>query len=105
MSHNTLHTDQTGTTILPDPRRETLPRRIGAFFAQPVVIVWIIFVLMFPLSRIVSSNFPSFGQLESTLILGLFLVVVAFGVGLASWLLARRARQRSADLAAAARAG
>lgn len=81
MSNNTLPTDQTGTTILPDPRQETVPRRIGAFFAQPVVIVWIIFVLMFPLSRIVSPNFPSLGQLESTLILGLFLVVVAFGQG------------------------
>ncbi|WP_022887243.1 ABC transporter permease [Glaciibacter superstes] len=81
MSNNTLPTDQTGATILPDPRQETVPRRIGAFFAQPVVIVWIIFVLMFPLSRIVSPSFPSLGQLESTLILGLFLVVVAFGQG------------------------
>lgn len=56
--------------------------RIGSFLAQPVVIVWILFILMFPLSRIVSPAFPSFSQLESTLILGLFLIVVAFGQGI-----------------------
>ena len=77
MSHN--QSQLTGTTIISDA--PSTFQRLWSFIARPVVIVWILFLLMIPLSRIVSPNFPSFGQLESTLILSLFLIVVAFGQG------------------------
>lgn len=51
-------------------------------WVNQVTIVWLIALVCLPLSRIVSENFPSFTQISSILILGLFLVTVAFGQGL-----------------------
>lgn len=58
-------------------RRWSLRDRINQ-----VTIVWLIVLVCIPLSRIVSPNFPSFTQVNSVLILSLFLVAVGFGQGL-----------------------
>lgn len=46
------------------------------------VIVWILVIVMFPLSRMFSTNFPSWALFNSTIVLGLFLAIVAWGQGL-----------------------
>lgn len=46
------------------------------------LIIWAIALILIPASRAVSSEFPSTAQLESILLLGLFLVVAGFGQGL-----------------------
>lgn len=57
-------------------------RRFAGALANPTAIVWLIALVCLPLSRIVSPNFPSISQVNSVLILSLFLVTVAFGQGL-----------------------
>jgi ribose transport system permease protein len=57
-------------------------RRFAGALANQATIVWLIALVCLPLSRIVSPNFPSFSQVNSVLILSLFLVTVAFGQGL-----------------------
>jgi ribose transport system permease protein len=57
-------------------------RRFAGSLANQVAIVWLITLVCLPLSRIVSPNFPSIAQVNSVLILSLFLVTVAFGQGL-----------------------
>jgi ribose transport system permease protein len=51
-------------------------------WVNQVTIVWLIVLVCLPLSRIVSPSFPSFTQVNSVLILSLFLVAVGFGQGL-----------------------
>lgn len=45
-------------------------------------VVWLLLVLAVPASRLVSSQFPSTGQVRDILVLGSFLAIVAFGQGL-----------------------
>ncbi|MER7795969.1 ABC transporter permease [Microbacterium sp. NPDC096154] len=80
MSHNTGTVPLTATgdvVAAPSP-----VARVMSFVSQPMIIVWLLLIALIPLSRIVSPNFPSLGMLQSTLILGLFLIVVAFGQGM-----------------------
>jgi ribose transport system permease protein len=44
--------------------------------------MWALVILLVPTSRLFSSNFPSAAMVNSTILLGLFLSVVAFGQGL-----------------------
>jgi ribose transport system permease protein len=46
------------------------------------LIVWVLLLLCFPLSRFASESFPSVSLVVNVLILGLFLAVIAFGQGL-----------------------
>lgn len=50
--------------------------------SNQTAIVWTIVLICLPLSRLVSPNFPSLVQVQSVLILSLFLVTIAFGQGL-----------------------
>ncbi|WP_461416814.1 ABC transporter permease [Gordonia sp. GN26] len=45
-------------------------------------IVWVLLLAAIPLSRLASENFPSWSLVDGTLVLSLFLVLVAFGQGL-----------------------
>lgn len=45
-------------------------------------IVWLLLLAAIPLSRLASENFPSWSLVDGTLVLSLFLVLVAFGQGL-----------------------
>ncbi|HEU4974367.1 MAG TPA: ABC transporter permease [Baekduia sp.] len=62
------------------------PSRLRSFMRRPGVmhalIVWAIVVVAIPASRIVSPAFPSLNQIENIAVLGAFLGVAAFGVGL-----------------------
>jgi ribose transport system permease protein len=49
--------------------------------AQPTI-VWALLIAAVPLSRVFSANFPSSAMVQSTIMLGLFLAIVAFGQGL-----------------------
>jgi ribose transport system permease protein len=46
------------------------------------LIVWILLLLCIPLSRLASDSFPSVSLVVNTVLLGLFLAVIAFGQGL-----------------------
>lgn len=48
---------------------------------QPII-VWLLVLAAFALSGLFSSNFPSWALVSSTIVLGLFLAVIAFGQGL-----------------------
>lgn len=63
-----------------DPERSAAARRRLRLTHETVV--WALFLLLIPASRVVSSSFPSGDQIENILTLGLFLVVIAFGQGL-----------------------
>jgi ribose transport system permease protein len=47
-----------------------------------VGLLWLLFLIAIPASRVVSDSFPSGAQLEAISTLGLFLIVLAFGEGL-----------------------
>jgi ribose transport system permease protein len=47
-----------------------------------VAVLWGLFLISIPASRLVSQNFPSGAQLEAIITLGLLLIVLAFGEGL-----------------------
>lgn len=60
-------------------------QRFRGFMASSggqVAIMWALVVLLVPASRLFSSNFPSAAMVNSTIMLGLFLAVVAFGQGI-----------------------
>ena len=60
-------------------------QRLRGFLATSAgqaMLIWILFLILIPTSRLFSSNFPSIAMLDSTITLGLFLAVVAFGQGL-----------------------
>ena len=57
-------------------RRRWMPR------LNQSLTVWILVIIAFPASRLVSDRFPSFDQVNSTIVLGLFLAVIAFGQGM-----------------------
>jgi ribose transport system permease protein len=58
-----------------------LRRRFTGRIPQPVI-VWLIALVALPLSRLFSPSFPSWALLNSTIILALFLTVIAWGQGL-----------------------
>jgi len=58
------------------------PAAVIRVLMRPVVAVWLLFVLMIPLSRLFSANFPSWALVTNTIVLGLFLAVVSFGQGM-----------------------
>lgn len=49
---------------------------------RQVAAIWLVFLLVIPASRIVSSSFPSGEMLDAIITLGLFVIVFAFGQGL-----------------------
>ncbi|MGY4653721.1 ABC transporter permease [Mycobacterium sp. URHB0021] len=56
------------------------PRR--DWMRNQALIVWVLLMLCFPLSRLASESFPSVSLVVNVMILGLFLAVIAFGQGL-----------------------
>lgn len=63
----------------------TWPRRLRTFMGTAggqAALMWVLVILLVPLSRVFSSNFPSAAMVNSTIMLGLFLAIVAFGQGL-----------------------
>lgn len=68
------------STITPTrPQRATARRSIRL---GQTGVVWLLLILAIPASRLVSSQFPSSGQVRDILVLGSFLAIVAFGQGL-----------------------
>lgn len=68
-----------------DPLERSAWRRLRGFLrtsAGQGALVWALLLILIPASRLFSSNFPSFALLDSTITLGLFLAVVAFGQAL-----------------------
>lgn len=55
--------------------------RVRLTLTQPMI-VWLLVLALIPLSRLFSSNFPSWALVTNTLILATFLVLVSFGQGL-----------------------
>lgn len=67
----------------PRPQETTPPPAPGRRFTLGQTgVVWLLLILAIPASRLVSSQFPSTGQVGDILVLGAFLAVVAFGQGL-----------------------
>lgn len=84
---STLKTAPGNPSSLPEagksPRsgREIVRTFFASSSAQPTI-VWVLLLAAVPLSRVFSVNFPSSAMVQSTIMLGLFLVIVAFGQGL-----------------------
>lgn len=49
---------------------------------RQVAVIWLLFLLVIPASRVASESFPSGDMLEAIALLSLFLIVLAFGQGL-----------------------
>ena len=64
-----------------EPRPPTKTAR-GQWWRGQAVIVWVLFLVCLPLSRLASESFPSVSLVVNVIILGLFLAVIAFGQGL-----------------------
>jgi len=61
------------------------PHRLRTYMGTSggqAALMWALVILLVPTSRLFSSNFPSAAMVNSTILLGLFLSVVAFGQGL-----------------------
>lgn len=78
VTHESAHPDQTSPTPSTPSGRFSVSRLT---LTQPVI-VWLLVLLLIPLSRLFSSNFPSWTLVTNVLVLATFLVLVSFGQGL-----------------------
>ncbi|MDH6196672.1 ribose transport system permease protein [Mycobacterium frederiksbergense] len=74
--------DRSTATLGTEPESGTSRRERNQWWRNQAVLVWMLLLISFPLSRLASESFPSTSLVVNVLILGLFLAVVAFGQGL-----------------------
>jgi ribose transport system permease protein len=63
-------------------RWRSAARSLSSSSSLQTILVWVLVLAAIPLSRLFSSHFPSKALIDSSIMLGLFLAIVAFGQGL-----------------------